>query len=314
MSGSLLLDSLDEVSANVSLAGLTTYRFGGPARYYAEVAGDESLARVLAARLEGGDPPMPLLVLGRGSNVVVSDAGFDGLVVRMAGRFAEIDLDTAGKVIAGAAVALPTLARRSVKAGRGGLEWCVGIPGSVGGAVRMNAGGHGSDTAQWLTAADVLHARSLVAREVAAADLDLGYRSSNLTSEDVVMRATYRTIDRDSAKGAQTLREITRWRREHQPGGTLNAGSVFKNPPGDTAGRIIDELGLKNLRVGGASVSPRHANFFEADRDATAQDVYDLVSTVRQEVEREAGVLLIPEIRFVGEFHRLVDGHRRETS
>lgn len=288
------------VRGDVALAPLTTYRFGGAARYYAEVSSRAELGDLLAARGRAGD--VPLLVLGRGSNVVVSDAGFDGIVVRLVGAFLEIGFESGGVVSAGAGVTLPRLARETVKAGRGGLEWCVGIPGSVGGAVRMNAGGHGSDTAAWLIDADLLDASGRGERRLDAAALELGYRHSGLGDSDVVLGARYRTIARPRPDGERLLREITRWRRVHQPGGTLNAGSVFKNPEGDAAGRIIDSLGLKGFRVGGASVSTRHANFFVADAAATAQDVFDLVAAVRRRVLDETGIALEPEIRFVGRF------------
>ncbi len=291
---------------DVSIAPLTTYRFGGNAMFYAEVADLTTLHRVLTARRSAGT--MPFLALGRGSNLVVSDSGFPGLVVRLGGGFREIELDAAGEVTAGSAASLPRLARETVKADRGGLEWCVGIPGSVGGAVRMNAGGHGGDTDAWLREAEVLNAATLEQRTLSNVALELSYRHSVLTDEDIVLRARYRTIARPREEGGRLLRDITRWRREHQPGGTLNAGSVFKNPPGDAAGRLIDSLGLKGLRVGGAAVSARHANFFEADGNATAQDVYDLVWTVRHWVRDATGIALDPEIRFVGDFHPLGTG------
>ncbi|MDX1382553.1 MAG: UDP-N-acetylmuramate dehydrogenase [Thermoanaerobaculia bacterium] len=284
---------------------LTTYRFGGPAAFYAEVPDAEALRSVLGAgRAEG----LPLLILGRGSNVVISDRGFEGLVVRLSGAFLAIEMDD-HTATAGAAASLPRLARETVGNGRGGLEWCVGIPGSVGGAVRMNAGGHGSDTAEWHVSARVLDARTLAITDMTVADLDLRYRHSALTDAQVVTSATFRTTSQERAVGEEKLREITRWRREHQPGGTFNAGSVFKNPAGDAAGRLIDEVGLKGFRIGGAMVSHRHANFFEADRTASAQDVFDLVAEVARRVAAATGVQLEPEIRFVGEFER--SGGRR---
>jgi UDP-N-acetylmuramate dehydrogenase len=132
--------------------------------------------------------------------------------------------------------------------------------------------------------------------------MDLRYRHSNLTDDSVVVAARFRTTASSEGEGEQVLREITRWRKEHQPGGTLNAGSVFKNPPTVAAGRLIDELGLKGFAVGGASVSERHANFFVAGPDATAQDVYDLVVAVQQRVAAATGIWLEPEIRFAGTF------------
>ena len=290
------------VTTEVGLAPLTTYRFGGPARWLAEVPDVDALREVLTARRHSGEPET--IVLGRGSNLLVADAGFDGLVIRLTGRFLDIVIGDDGVVEAGGAVPLPKLARVTVKAGRGGLEWFVGIPGSVGGAVRMNAGGHGSDTSEWLVDASVVSMDDLESRDLDPAGLDLRYRHSAITSTDIVVSARFRTLARAVQDGDAILREVTQWRRQHQPGGTFNAGSVFKNPPGDAAGRIIDSIGLKGFSVGGASVSERHANFFEANEGASAQDVYDLVWAVRAKVRAATGVELTPEIRFAGAFRR----------
>ncbi len=291
------------ITTQADLAGLTTYKFGGPARWFAEVGSVAELTTVVAAWREDGCPPA--FVLGRGSNLVVSDAGFDGLVVRLAGAFAHVDIGSGGMVTAGAAVPLPRLARTTVKAGRGGLEWFVGIPGSVGGAVCMNAGGHGSDTREWILDAEVMSWSTGRVATWTHDDLDLSYRHSAVSSDDVVLSARFRTVARPAAEGERILRDITQWRRIHQPGGTYNAGSVFKNPAGDAAGRIIDSLGLKGLTIGGASVSERHANFFEASETASAQDVYDLVVTIQRRVREETGVELVPEVRFAGPFQSM---------
>ena len=281
------------VERDRSLAGLTTYKFGGPAAWFAEVENFEHLAKLVGR--------VPTVVLGRGSNVVISDRGYRGLVLRLSGEFNEINFD--GETVqAGGAVALPRLARACANADRGGLEWYVGIPGSVGGAVVMNAGGHGSDTAEWLIDATVF---DTFTGQIAARDpeqLDLSYRHSSLTGDHIVLRARFRTIVRPKSESETLMREITAWRKEHQPGGTFNAGSVFKNPPGDAAGRIIDSLGLKGFQVGGVAVSERHANFFVAEDDATAQDVYDLVLAIQRIVKERTGMLLVPEIRFIGDF------------
>ena len=166
----------------------------------------------------------------------------------------------------------------------------------------MNAGGHGSDTATWLESATVLDRKTMASTERTPVDLDLAYRHSNLGDDDVVVRGRFRTVARARGEGEELIRDITRWRKEHQPGGTLNAGSVFKNPPGDSAGRIIDSLGLKGYRQGSVAVSEMHANFFVADRGATAQEVRDLVDAIRTRVAEETGVTLEPELRFVGPF------------
>jgi len=281
------------------LAGMTTYRFGGPARYLVDAETEEDV--VAAGRL-AADEGLAVLALGRGSNLVVADRGFSGVVIRPGPGLATLVVDDDGEVVAGGGHPLPLLARETVRLGRGGLEFYTGIPGSVGGAVRMNAGCHGSDTSEWLVTARVIDLESgrVSARDPAA--LDLSYRHSNLTDGEFVVAARYRTVPVDRQIGEERIREITRWRREHQPGGTLNAGSVFKNPPGDSAGRIIDAAGLKGTRIGGAEVSSRHANFFVAHPGATARDVRDLVAEVRRRVRESTGIDLIPEIRFAGDF------------
>lgn len=284
---------------DVPLAPLTTYRFGGPARYLVEAETEEDL--LAAARL-AAEEHLPLFVLGRGSNVVVSDRGFAGVVIRPGAGFAGRTIHGDGVVSAGAALALPVLARETARAGWGGLEFFVGIPGSVGGAVRMNAGCHGSDTAARLMEARIVSLRSGRVAERTPADLDLSYRHSNLSDDDMVVSARFRVDPVDPETSEARIREITRWRRETQPGGTLNAGSVFKNPPGDAAGRIIDSLGLKGLRIGAVEVSMRHANFFVAHAGATAAEVHGLVEEVRRRVLEATGIPLEPELRFLGEF------------
>lgn len=301
MTARSLLADRGKVTEDAPLAPLTTYRFGGRARFLVVADGEEDLG--LASRL-AADEGVPILVLGRGSNVVVSDSGFDGVVIRPGPGMTGWQGREDGSIVAGAGTALPMLARELARTGRGGLEFFTGIPGSVGGAVRMNAGCHGSETADWMVTARVFDLADAVARDRTPADLEMSYRHSNLTDGDFVVSATFRTVERDPAEADAVIREITRWRREHQPGGTLNAGSVFKNPPGDSAGRIIDDAGLKGLRVGAAEVSRRHANFFVAGEGATAQDVHDLVAEVRRRVLEQTGIALATEIRFVGEFTR----------
>ncbi|MDJ0790296.1 MAG: UDP-N-acetylmuramate dehydrogenase [Acidimicrobiia bacterium] len=283
---------------DVDLAPMTTYKVGGRARWFAEPDGLEDLRSLL----EATPPEMPVFVLGRGSNVVISDSGFDGLVIRLGRGFSAIDVRPDGMIVAGAGVSLPILARTAAAAGRSGLEFYIGIPGSVGGAIRMNAGGHGSDTAAVLEWALIF---DLGTREVSRrnpADLALSYRHSNLTDTDVVLQATYTTGEIDPEDAESVLREITRWRKEHQPGGTLNAGSVFKNPEHDAAGAIIDRLGLKGYRIGPVAVSDVHANWMVATKDATASDIFAFVHRIQAIVASETGIVLEPEIRFVGSF------------
>lgn len=290
------LTSLPFVRTDVAIGPLTTYKLGGPAAYYAEVSDRDELESVIAAWQGSG---LPLLVLGRGSNLVVADEGIDALVLRLVGAFGSVEMRS-DHVWAGAAARLPQLARAAVAAGRLGLEFYVGIPGSVGGAVRQNAGGHGRETGDVLADATVLDALTGVMSVRDTVALDLSYRHSSIAPTDVVLDARFEYVEGDPAVGEAAMREITRWRREHQPGGTYNAGSVFKNPPGDSAGRIIESLGLKGTRVGDVSVSDKHANFFVAGPDATASDLHRLVMDVRAIVEARTGIGLEVEIQFEG--------------
>ena len=244
--------------------------------------------------------PRPVLVLGRGSNLVISDEGLEGLVVRLGPAFTRIDVSET--VYAGAAAAMPQVARAAAKAGRLGLEFLVGIPGSVGGGVRQNAGCFGQEMGDVMLSADVYDLGQGAARSRDLGTFELSYRRSAVGPLEVVVAATFAAKPGDPAASEARMREITRWRRDHQPGGTLNAGSVFKNPPGDSAGRIIDAAGLKGLTVGGASVSERHANFFVAIPGAKAADVYRLVREVAARVEAAAGIVLETEIQFAGVF------------
>lgn len=287
------------VERDASIAELTTYRLGGPAAVLVRVADDAALA-VVADCLTCGQ--VPVLVVGRGSNLLVADRGFDGLAVVLGRGFDAVELDAhRGRVRAGGAVALPVLARRAAAAGLSGLEFFVGIPGSVGGAVKMNAGGHGRETKDVLDTAWSmdLHAESHDAAPRSAAALAFGYRTSALSASDVVTAAEFVVTSDDPGACEERVAEIVRWRRANQPGGA-NAGSVFRNPLGDSAGRLIDEAGLKGYRVGGASVSEKHANFFQAEPGATAADVRALVEDVRTKVETATGIALQPELRFIG--------------
>ncbi len=277
------------------LGPLTTYRVGGAAALFVEARSIEDLTAAAAAVAATG---VPTLVVGKGSNLLVADAGFPGLALVLGEELAAIDV-VGTAVRAGGAAALPVVARRTVRAGLTGFEWAVGVPGSIGGAVRMNAGGHGSDMAASLVDARIVDLRTGADERVAAGDLDLGYRRSNVTASRVVVEATLGLAAGDRSAGERTLSEIVTWRRANQPGGQ-NAGSVFTNPPGDSAGRLIDAAGCKGLRVGTAAVSTKHANFFQADAGGSADDVVTLMAEVRRRVRDHAGVDLHPETRLVG--------------
>ncbi len=280
---------------DVPLGPSTTYRVGGPAALLVEVD-DEATLDLLAdtVRTTG----VEVLVVGRGSNLLVADEGFDGVAVVLGERFAPIDID-GDRVTAGGAASLPVVARRTAAAGLTGFEWAVGVPGSIGGAVRMNAGGHGSDMAQVLVGVRVLDLAAGEDVRVPASDLDLGYRHSAIGVAQVVLSADLQLEPGDRARCEALIADIVRWRREHQPGGA-NAGSVFTNPPGDSAGRLIDEAGARGLRLGTAQVSPKHANFIQADEGGRAADIVALMAEVQRRVEAHAGVHLEIETRLAG--------------
>jgi len=281
----------------VALGSLTTYRVGGPAALFARCGTDAEIDAVAGAVAATG---VPALVVGKGSNLLVADRGFAGLVVALGGIFEEIDLDSARPaVMAGAAVALPSLARRSAAAGLTGFEWAVGVPGSVGGGVRMNAGGHGSDMAAVVASAEVVDLADGSRRTRSAAELAFGYRSSSIGSNQVVVRARLDLAEGDAEAAKAGIDAIVRWRREHQPGGQ-NAGSVFTNPPGDSAGRLVDSAGCRGVRLGTAQVSEKHANFIQADEGGRADDVLALIRVIRRMVHEHVGVDLHPELRLAG--------------
>jgi UDP-N-acetylmuramate dehydrogenase len=282
------------------LGPLTTYRVGGAAALFVRARELADLLCVAAARRASG---LPVLVVGRGSNLLVADAGFCGIAVSVADLAGEIAVDGDAVVRAGGGALLPVVARRTAALGLTGFEWAVGVPGSVGGAVRMNAGGHGSDIAAGLLDADVLDlaaaAPTVVTRP--AASLGLRFRGSDLGDDDVVLGARLRLAPGDRVTAEATINEIVRWRREHQPGGQ-NCGSVFVNPvPGEvSAGSLVDGLGLRGLRIGTAWVSDKHANFIQAAEGGAAGDVRALIEDVRARVAAETGFLLRSEVRLVG--------------
>jgi UDP-N-acetylmuramate dehydrogenase len=294
------------VEENRALATLTTYRLGGPARVYVEPADLADLDALCGIVGEAGD--IDVLAVGRGSNLVVSDEGWPGVAVRLGSAFSWIEPWTApdGRrgLVAGAGTPLPTVANWAARRGLGGLEWLVAVPGSVGGAVRMNAGAHGGAVAETLRCVRIfdLDRRESVTRDVA--ELDLGYRHSNLSDRQLVVEACFALDPADPGTIRGRMERFRRHRAGSQPGALQNAGSTFKNPPGDSAGRLVEAAGLKGLRVGGASVSELHANFFMAGEGATAQDVYELVHEVQAAVRARFGIELEPEVRFAGRFER----------
>ncbi len=318
-----LADALGErATLHKPLGPLTTYGVGGTAALYVEVEGPGDLdvvrtqLRRHAAGSETASRSAPaVFVLGRGSNLLVADEGFDGIVLHLGAGFATVDLPDASTasaggaravVRAGAAVALPVLARRVADAGWSGLSWAVGVPGSVGGAVRMNAGGHGSDMASTLVRYSWVDLLGESGGTDEVEHLAYGYRSSSVSPARLVVAAELAVRPGSVHEEQRAVTDIVRWRRAHQPGGS-NAGSVFTNPEGDSAGRLIEAAGLKGFRLGTAHVSEKHANFIQADRDGRAADVAALMRHVRQVVAEQSGVTLRAEVRLLG-FDRGEDG------
>ena len=286
---------LEGVKRHHPLGSLTTYRVGGSAALFVRPTDQEELVRVAEATASA---EVRLLLVGRGSNMLVSDEGFEGLAVQLGPGFERIRLSEGG-VVAGGAAGMPVVARRSVAEGLTGFEWAVGVPGSIGGAVRMNAGGHGSDLAAVLGSAWLVDLASGDRSLRTVEELDLGYRSSAVTPSQVVVETDLSLRPGSAEDGERLLAEIVRWRRENQPGGQ-NSGSVFTNPSGDSAGRLIDLVGARGLRIGTARVSEKHANFILAESGGLAADVLLVMAEVRRRVAEDLGVNLITETVLVG--------------
>jgi UDP-N-acetylmuramate dehydrogenase len=288
---------------------LTTYGVGGPAAVLVEIESPDDLPAVRAVLAGSG---VSVCVVGRGSNLLVADAGFDGVAVHLGrgfnwSRFPAPEQSPASGsegsppfvVRTGASTPLPVLARQAAEAGWAGLAWAVGVPGSVGGAVRMNAGGHGADMADCLLRYTWVDLLGDAGGTDDVARLRYGYRSSSVGAAELVVEAELAVTPGDAAVEQAALSSIVRWRRRHQPGGS-NAGSVFTNPPGDPAGKLIEEAGLKGFRLGTAHVSEKHANFIQAEKDGRADDVRALMEHVRRQVLAQCGVSLSAEVRLLG--------------
>lgn len=298
--GSLHQAGLD-TRLDAPFGALTTYGVGGTCAAMVDIAGS---AQALAAAKAIAGSGVPVVVLGNGSNTLVADSGFDGLVIHLVPSRNPSDFEvtvTDGTVSADAWMPLPVLARRATAAGACGLEWAVGVPGTVGGAVRMNAGGHGAETVDSLKSARVVSLQSGRDAEFSVDELGLHFRGSALCDSHLVVSATFVAREPAGHDCAGELAAIVSWRRENQPGGR-NAGSVFVNPaPGEgSSGALIDATGLRGLTVGGASVSEKHANFIQAGEGATAADIISVMSNVQDAVRQAHGVVLRSEVRMVG--------------
>jgi UDP-N-acetylmuramate dehydrogenase len=293
------------------LAPWTSLKVGGPARYalVARSAGD------IAAGLRwAAEQRLPARVIGGGSNLLVADAGFDGLVVRALSGGWHVEERAAGPVLAAdAGVQVGALARTLARAGYGGLEWAATVPGTLGGAAVNNAGAFGGDTAGHLEAVWLIDAAG-AERRLPAAELEYGYRSSRLKrralGDVAVIRVEVRLARVEPQAARRQIDALQAQRTATQPR-QQSAGSVFANPPGDYSGRLIEAAGLKGARVGGAEISPQHANFIVNVAKASAGDVYELVRLAQAEVYKRTGTWLWPEIELFGDW---AEGERAALS
>jgi UDP-N-acetylmuramate dehydrogenase len=283
------------------MARYTTIKVGGPADYFIDADAKAALARLL--KLLSANRA-PFCVLGKGSNVLVSDRGIRGAVIRLGEEFKRADWreeENGAAVDAGAAVAMTQLVREAARRGLGGLEFAEGIPGSVGGALYMNAGAYGSEMEKVVARVE----GATPAGEPVAFDRDgmtFSYRDSHLPPGTIVTAVTMRLEKKDAVEVSTKVRELVTRRKASQPAGFPNSGSMFRNPPGDFAGRLIEAAGLKGRRIGDAQISDRHANFIVNHGGARAADVKELMDAARAEVKTRFGVELVPEVRFLGEW------------
>jgi UDP-N-acetylenolpyruvoylglucosamine reductase len=283
------------VTENVPLSRYTTLGTGGPARWFAEPTSvDELVERLAWAAGEG----LPVAAVGLGSNLLVADQGFPGLVLKLAGDLAKAEAAD-GVLAGGGGAPLAVCLHRARAAELGGIEFVCAIPGTVGGAVWMNAGAYGGDIAGVLERALVADAEG--ARWLTPAELGLQYRSSGLRHGQVVARAEFRLEPRPLAEIKATVAEMQARRKEAQPTNKRTFGSVFKNPEHElTAGRMLEACSLRGHRIGGAQISPKHANFIENAGEATSADAVALIAEARRRASEQFGVRLHPEVQLLG--------------
>lgn len=283
------------------IAPLTSYKLGGPAAVLLEAAGEEDLIALSEAVRETG---IPVLMVGRGSNMLVSDRGFPGVALRLGAGFRRMSVEGT-RIDAGAAVPLPSLATFAMHESLTGLEFAVAIPASVGGAVRMNAGAHGHEVSEVLSSARVFLLDEARFETIRTEDAGFAYRTSAFPPDSIVTDASFTLRPGDPASIAAGMNEAKEWRRTTQPLNLPNGGSVFKNPPGDHAARLIEQTCGKGMRAGGARISEVHANFIVAEGAARADDVYTLLRRIQRKVREDTGIELEPELKLIGAFEEL---------
>ena len=280
---------------NEPLSRHTSFRIGGPADYYAFPRDMEDLAAAIRMCNREG---IPRFVIGNGSNLLVSDAGFRGLVIDLSEAFSDVRI-TGTTATVDAGVTLWDFLRSLAGSGLAGLESLAGIPGQIGGGLRLNAGAFGTEIGDCLTSVAILDGRG----ELALTDRDsirMEYRATDFPADAVIVQARFEFREGNPADLEATHQSVLAKRRDKQPLSLPSAGSVFKSPPGDFAGRLIEEAGLKGLRIGDAMVSKKHANFIVNCQAASASDVRRLIDEVRRKVSERFAVELEPEIHFMG--------------
>ncbi len=283
------------------LARYTSMKIGGPADYFIEIDNGAALAQVLIAL---GRHQIPICLLGNGSNMLISDRGVRGAVIRLTGEFKKIDWRETGdqvEVEVGAAYAVTQLVRQAARKGYAGLEFAEGIPGSVGGALVMNAGAYGSEFEKVVEGVEAVNFAGEAVR-LSRVQMTFSYRDSHLPVGLVVTRVALRLRREEAAQVNAKLTELVGKRKSSQPSGLPNSGSMFRNPPGDFAGRLIEAAGLKGQRIGQAQIALRHANFIVNLGGAKATEVRQLMELAQSEVRRRFNIDLIPEVKFVGEW------------
>jgi UDP-N-acetylmuramate dehydrogenase len=293
----------ERVGRSVPMAPLTTFRLGGPAALFLE---PQSISDLEVAAAAVGEAGVPFIVIGKGSNVLVADAGFPGLVLRL-GRGFRWAARNGHRLAAGGAMPLPALSGVALSHALAGLEFGAAIPASLGGAVKMNAGAHGRSIDQVVTRIQFFDIAASRLRGLTREESGFGYRRSGFPEEWVVIGATFDLVRGDHASIRARMEEAREWRRRTQPLAEPNCGSVFKNPAGDHAARLLEKAGAKGMFVGAASVSVKHATFIVAGPGALASDVLSLIRRLQDLVEMRSGVRLEPEVQFVGEMEPVGD-------
>ena len=283
------------------LARYTSMKVGGPADFFIEVENAAALTRVLRTLNRYGTN---FFLLGNGSNVLISDRGLRGAVIHLAGEFKQVEWQEKGEIVrvrVGAAFAVTQLVREAARKGYAGLEFAEGIPGTIGGALFMNAGAYGSEFEKVIDQVDGF-TREGEPIHLSRNEMTFTYRDSHLPPGMVVTEVRLRLRQEDSTKVTSRVRELVTKRKTSQPSGYPNSGSMFRNPPGDFAGRLIEAAGLKGKKIGRAQISERHGNFIVNLGGANGEDVRQLMELARAEVRTRFGVELEPEVRLLGDW------------